>query len=111
MFDAIILFHNLLIQMFQQSKQGICIKVKVIPKASNNQILGWENGELKVRLAAVPEKGEANKELLRYLAEILGVSQSTLRLLRGEKSRHKHISITEVSLEKIQAKLVGVHKL
>ena len=77
----------------------------MIPKASKSEIKGWENGELVIRLAAVPEKGEANEELIRHLAAILGIGKSKLHLVQGEKSRHKRVCIKELSLEDIQQKL------
>lgn len=91
--------------MFQQTNDGISFKIKVIPKASRNEIVGWENDELKVRLAAVPEKGEANAELLRYLAGIFNVGKSKVQLVQGETSRHKRVCVTGLSMNQIQEKL------
>lgn len=93
--------------MFQQTNEGICFKVKVIPKGSRSEILEWENNELKIRLAAVPEKGEANDELIRFLAKTLEVGKTKVRLIRGDKSRHKMISVEGVPLAKIQEKLLS----
>jgi uncharacterized protein (TIGR00251 family) len=89
--------------MLQQTNQGICFKVKVIPKASRSELVEWENDELKVRLAAVPEKGEANTELLRYLADILGVGKSKIQLVQGETSRHKRVCVAGLTLEDVRA--------
>ena len=50
--------------MLKTTKDGIVISVKVIPKASRNQIVGWVNDELKVRITTAPEKGEANAHLI-----------------------------------------------
>lgn len=47
--------------MWKITPEGIVIPVKVIPKARRNAILGWENGELKIRVAAYPEKGKPMK--------------------------------------------------
>ena len=47
------------------------ITVKVIPRAHKNALAGYENGILKVRLHAVPEKGKANEELIEFLARCL----------------------------------------
>lgn len=91
--------------MFQITKQGICFKVKVIPKSSRSQIVGWEQDELKVRLAAVPEKGEANTELIRVLAEALEVGKSKVQLLSGETNRHKRVCVYDISLEEVEKKL------
>ncbi len=91
--------------MFQITNQGICFKVKVIPKAARSKIVGWEQDTLKVRLAAVPEKGEANGELIRVLAEVLEVGKSKVQLMGGETSRHKRICIRDISLEEVEKKL------
>lgn len=92
-------------EMFQQTNEGLSFKVKVIPKASRSEIVKWEQDELKIRLAAVPEKGEANAELLRYLALVFAIGKSKIHLMQGETSRHKRLYITGVSLEQIQEKL------
>jgi len=70
------------------------IVVKVIPKASSNEIVGWENDCLKIRLKAVPDKGKANQELIRFLADICNVRQSDITILSGLTSRLKRIRIT-----------------
>ena len=74
------------------------ITIHVTPKASKNQIVGWAkdaNGRdiLKVKVAAPPEDGKANKEVLKLLAKELGVPKSALVILRGETSRHKLIEL------------------
>lgn len=85
--------------MWTKAKEGIYFFVKVVPKASFSSIVGWEEQELKVRLAAVPEKGQANKELIKVLAKELGVSQSQVILVKGETSRHKRILLSGVGEE------------
>ena len=44
---------------------------------------------LKVRLAAPPVDGKANAELLRFLADVFGVPQRGVVLVRGATSRQK----------------------
>lgn len=70
--------------------------VKVTPKACRSQVVGWENGELRIRIAAVPEKGEANKELVKFLAKTFGISKSQVMLISGETSRHKRFFLSGV---------------
>jgi uncharacterized protein (TIGR00251 family) len=83
--------------MTKQEDKGITLAVKVSPKASRSQIVGWENGELRIRLAAVPEKGEANRELIRFLAKELGIAKAQIELLSGDTSRHKRLFIRGLS--------------
>ncbi|MBS0648831.1 MAG: DUF167 domain-containing protein [Verrucomicrobia bacterium] len=69
------------------------LTVKVVPRARKNEIAGYENGILKVRLKAVPEKGQANEELIDFLAEELELPKSSLTLVRGRTGRLKHVKI------------------
>lgn len=69
------------------------IRVKVIPKSSHNEIVGWENEELKIRIKASPEKGKANEELISFLAKTLHIAKSQIEIVAGDKSRHKRIII------------------
>ncbi len=87
----------------QQINDGIIIKVKVIPKASSTAIVGWEGDELKIRLKAVPEKGEANNELIRFLATFFQQPKSRIKLIQGASSRHKKIMMTGVEIQKIES--------
>ncbi|MBS0620873.1 MAG: DUF167 domain-containing protein [Verrucomicrobia bacterium] len=77
----------------------LLLPVKVVPKAAKNQIMGWENGELKVRIHAVPEKGMVNAELIAFLAKTLGLPKSSIHLHSGETSRHKKVRIEGMTLE------------
>jgi len=83
--------------MLKVTDKGILLAIKVVPKSSRNAIAGWENDELKVRLNAVPEKGEANDALIAFLAKHLGLAKSQLKITSGETSRHKKVLISGVS--------------
>lgn len=84
---------------------GCYLSVKVTPKSHKNQITGWENGELKVRLRAIPEKGNANEALLSFLAETLNLPKSSLEITQGLTSRHKRIYITGLRIQDLDALL------
>lgn len=88
--------------MFQQINDELVIKCKVIPKASRTEIVGWEGEELKIRLKAVPEKGQANRELIHFLASFFHVSKSNIRLVQGKTSRHKKIAISGIELDAVK---------
>lgn len=91
--------------MLKQTKHGILLNVKVIPKSSKTAIVGWEQDELKIRLAAIPDKGEANEELIRFLADLLDLGKSHISLVQGQTSRHKRLCVTGISLSQLQEKL------
>jgi len=82
----------------KETPEGIIIEIHVIPKASSNAIVGWEGDKLKVRIAAVPEKGKVNKELIHFLAKRFGCAASQIEFLRGTKSRYKTLIIKDLNL-------------
>jgi uncharacterized protein len=88
--------------MFQQVSEGIILKIKVIPKSSKTEIVGKENDEIKIRLAAIPDKGAANEELIRFLSKHLGIAKTKIQIIHGETSRHKKILLKEALLSDIQ---------
>ena len=48
---------------------------------------------MKVMLTSSPIEGRANEELVEYLSRIFGVRKSEIKILRGEKTRRKLVSI------------------
>ena len=58
-----------------------------IPGGSN------EVTAMKIKLAAVPSDGAANKELIKFLAQHFKVSKTNIRIKKGEKSRYKVVEI------------------
>jgi len=73
------------------------LSVKVTPNAGRNAVSGFTDGVLYIKIAAPPEKGKANKELIDYLSRTLGVGKSSLHLIKGQTSRNKVISIEGLS--------------
>ena len=51
-----------------KDSQGIRLAIKVTPNAGRNEITGFKDGVLQVRIAAPPDKGKANKELIDFLS-------------------------------------------
>ena len=94
---------------FQVSSGGVSVNVRLTPKASRNRIgpvvAGDGGAVLKVRVTAVPERGKANRALIRLLAKAWGLPKTALSVKRGHKDRQKTIHIeggTEDLLEKLK---------
>ncbi|MFP6899725.1 MAG: DUF167 domain-containing protein [Opitutales bacterium] len=81
------------------------LKVKVSPGASRNEIKGWSQDHLRIRVKAPPEKGKANKELRRFLAKVLGIAIGQVAIRSGETSRNKTVLICGVSQDEVSGKL------
>lgn len=71
------------------------IKIKVIPKSSQNKIGEELAGVIKVYVTDAPEKGKANKTVIKLLAEWLGVSKSKISITSGLYSQNKTIEVLE----------------
>lgn len=74
------------------------INVKVIPGAPRSEVVGnMADGTLKVKVHAVAERGKANDELIRILAEHFEVSKSSVTIVRGQTSSRKAVVISTVA--------------
>ncbi len=88
--------------------QGYHLLLHVVPGASRTEVVGLHGHRLKVKVAAPPEKGAANRELVRFLAKRLGLAQQAIQLTLGASSREKVVAILDLSPElgaRIQALL------
>ncbi|XP_073990175.1 UPF0235 protein PCC7424_0673 [Rhodnius prolixus] len=79
-------------------KGNIKIKIAAKPGAKVNAVTGIEEEGISVQISAPPVEGEANTELVKYLASLLGIKKSSVSLDRGSKSRQKVLLITETNL-------------
>jgi uncharacterized protein len=91
--------------MIEIAERDGCVTftVRVAPRASRNAIAGEHAGALKIRLTAPPVEGRANDALRRLLAERLNVPVSAVKIVAGESSRTKRVSVTGVSAPQILA--------
>ncbi|MDR4509358.1 MAG: DUF167 domain-containing protein [Candidatus Brocadiaceae bacterium] len=84
---------------------GSIVFLKVQPGAKKNCIIGEYGGRLKVAVTAAPEKGKANKAIIKLLAETLHVHESSVSIISGESSRDKRLMIRSVTPEDVKALL------
>ncbi len=81
-------------------------KIHVIPGSKKNQLVGYmEDGYLKIKLKAKPIEGKANKELVKYLSEVLNIKPSEILIDKGLTSRNKVVLIWNVEKSNILKKL------
>lgn len=76
---------------------AVTFHVRVVPRASRSEIVGFRDGALRVRIAAPPVDGAANAELIRLLAKKFGVARSDIEIVSGETSKNKRIKIANLS--------------
>ena len=89
------------------AQQGAAFAVRVMPRASKNEIAGRVGDAIKVRLTAPPVEGKANKALIAFLAQELGVRKSQVEIVAGETSRNKVICVLGLSPAEVEERLLG----
>lgn len=92
------------------SAGGVLIRVRVTPKASKDVLEGIEAGAdgveyLRVKVRAVPDKGQANAAVIALLSKSLRQPKSTLQLAVGATSRIKTIRLEGVTQAEVKARL------
>ncbi len=76
-------------------ERSLLVAVKVTARASSSEVLGLaDDGALRVRIAALPEKGKANEEVRSLLSRYFGVAKSKVQIVSGETSTRKRVRIT-----------------
>jgi uncharacterized protein len=69
------------------------VKLRVVPSSSRDQIMGFMQDALKVKVTAPPEKGKANVAVIQLLAKELGVATQSITLVNGHGSSDKLVDI------------------
>jgi uncharacterized protein (TIGR00251 family) len=97
---------------YRVSPEGVLVSLRVTPNAGRDVIDGVETRDdnsivLRIRVAAVPDKGKANAAVIVLLAKKLGVPKSSLRLVSGETARMKTV-LVEASFEALAPKLAAL---
>ena len=71
------------------------IFVKVKPKAKEEKVEKIDDINFKVFVKQLPEKGRANRAVIKALANYFNISQSNIQISSGSASRLKIIEITK----------------
>ena len=82
---------------YREHPAGVTFNVRVAPRASRSEVAGLQDGVLRIRIAAPPVDGAANRELVKFLSKQLKVPQAAVTLVTGNNSRHKTVSIANPS--------------
>jgi uncharacterized protein (TIGR00251 family) len=84
----------------QISQRGDAVRINIYvqPRASRTEVVGEHGDAIKLRVAAPPVEGEANEEVVRFIAKRLGVSNSAVSLVSGETGRRKIVEVQGITL-------------
>lgn len=83
------------------------LKLHVTPRGSKNEITGWRDDTLCVKITAPPVEGAANAAIVKFIADALGIRRSQVEIATGEKSREKTLRVSGLSQDEMCSRLDG----
>lgn len=87
-------------------KQGAALTIRVTPRARKTEFGGvLQDGTIRIRVAAPPVEGKANKALIAFLSEALGVRKNKIEIVAGEHGLDKIISVVGLPAEEAEQRL------
>lgn len=89
----------------EEHAEGIVIPIKAQPGASQNALRSVQNGQLRVAVTQVAEKGKANKVLIETIAKELGLKKSAVELVSGPLQPQKKFLLRGITAEELLLKL------
>jgi len=78
--------------------ENALLVVRVTPRSARDEVIGYADGVLRVRLRAPPVDGKANDSLVRLLASRFGIPARDLDIISGATGRTKHVRVSGLSL-------------
>jgi len=89
---------------------ALVFDIKVVPRSGRNAWKLDKSGMLKCYLKSVPEKGFANKELIKTVARVLSVTQEDVEIIAGATRRNKRLKVNlDISFDQLLA-ILGVER-
>lgn len=71
------------------------IFIKVKPKTKEEKVEKIDDVNFKVQVRELPEKGRANRAVIKVLADYFNINQSKIRIVSGSTSKIKIIEIVK----------------
>jgi uncharacterized protein (TIGR00251 family) len=84
---------------------GARLTIHVQPRAARTEVAGRHGDAIRIRLKAPPVEGAANDELVRFLADSLGVPRAAVRIAAGRSSRRKQVVVEGLTSNAAEARL------
>ena len=82
----------------RETAAGLELRLHVQPRAKRCEISGVYGGALKLKVTAPPVDDAANRAILDFFSDLLGISRSCLHIVSGLKSRDKTLRIRGISM-------------
>lgn len=97
------------VKKFSNGRRGVALPVRVIPRASRNEIVEILSDQtVKIRLKAPPVEGKANEELINFLSKVLDIPKSNFEIVGGKTGRDKLVSILDADSQEVNRKILEI---
>ncbi len=83
--------------MISLHEDKIIIDIYVQPGAKVTSAHKTHDNKPKIKIAAEPTEGKANKEVIKFFAKLLKLTQKQIEIISGDKSRNKRLAIFDTS--------------
>ncbi len=83
------------------------LAVHVVPRARRTEVAGRHGDAIKIRVAAPPVDGAANAELIRFVADQVGVARAEVTIASGATGRRKTIAVQGMTAAALAHALLG----
>ena len=106
----ITIYYAIEVIRYSQQDSGLTFAVRVVARASVSGIAGEHDGALRVRIAAPPVEGAANRELIKVLAKSFELPRNAVQIVSGANSRSKTVRINGANAAKLEQLLLSKQK-
>ena len=83
------------------------VALHIVPRARATEVAGTHGEAVKIRVAASPVDGAANAELVRFIAERLGVPAARVTIVAGAAGRRKTVAVAGMPADMVRRVLLG----
>ena len=91
----------------KKSDDSVRISIHAHPGAKRNEVVRFEEGIWYLKIAAPPTQGKANKELIDFLSDLLGIGKSRIVIEKGLTGRRKRVLVQGLTAADIHDILVA----
>jgi uncharacterized protein YggU (UPF0235/DUF167 family) len=91
--------------LFREARGALHLRIKVVPGASRDRVVGVHGDALKLAVTAAPMRGLANDAVRQLLAAALDLPIAAVEITRGHGSAHKHVALRGLDLAAAAARM------
>lgn len=86
----------------RKAENGIVVPIRVLPNSSREKIIGRHNGQLKIAVTAPPEKGKANRAIVKVIAKWLNIKITDILIISGDKAKDKEVFVRNILIKDVE---------